>query len=90
MCAREGGGYEVGGGGKLQTLVYDILPLRKVPENGARSVCVCVWGGGGGGPAASSYLVRDNYETCWIMCVILVQHFEPQGRRFTSFPYYYY
>ena len=39
-----------GGGGKLQTLVYDILPSRKVPENGARSVCVWGGGGGGGGP----------------------------------------
>ena len=27
---------------KLQALVYDILPWRKVPESDARSVCVCV------------------------------------------------
>ena len=26
----------------------------------------------------------------YIMCVILVQHFEPQGRRFTNFHYYCY
>ena len=26
----------------------------------------------------------------YIMCVMLVQRFEPQGRRFTNFHYYYY
>ena len=26
----------------------------------------------------------------YIMCVMFVQHFEPQGRRFTHFRYYYY
>ena len=53
---RGGGGGECGRGGvkggvKLQALVYDIRPCRKVPESDARSVCVCVcvWGGGGGG-----------------------------------------
>ena len=42
MGGRGGGGGSGGGGGgsggKLQALVYDILPWRKVPESDARSV----------------------------------------------------